>query len=98
MNTKKDRALVFDRPSNHLNLFVLSQVHLNPRRGQFTHRLLEQGHPGLHHLHPQNQGLDCSLQLTVVPPQGLGLILEEPVLTLKNINGLLVVQLVLVVL
>ena len=36
MNTKKDRALVFNRPSNHLNLFVLSQVHLDPRRGQFT--------------------------------------------------------------
>ena len=63
--------------------------------GQFAHHLLEQGHPGLHCLHPQDQGLDHPLQLTVVLPQGLGLTLEEPVLALENIDGLLVVQLVL---
>ena len=98
MNTKKDRTLVFDRPSNHLNLFVLRQVHLDPRRGQLAHRLLEQSHPGLHCLHPQDQGLNRPLQLTVVHPQGLGLALEEPVLVLENIDGLLVVQLILAML
>ena len=46
-------------------------------------------------LHPRDQGLDRPLQLTVVLPQGLGLVLEEPALALENIDGLLIVQLVL---